>query len=200
MNFADPGNIIKLQSGDALLIVDIQNDFLPGGSLAVTEGSLIIPLIDGYIGLFLQRGLPIYASRDWHPPDHHSFVSQGGPWPVHCIAGSKGAEFPAALLLPETVQIISKGIDKMIDGYSAFAATALHSHLEHARVKRLFVCGLATDYCVLHTVREALQFGYRVYLLLDAVRAVNLNPGDGEDALREMLADGAEVITFDNLS
>lgn len=191
---------VRLQSGDALLIIDIQNDFLPGGSLAVSDGDRIIPVVNDYIRKFLERDLAIFATRDWHPPNHGSFIRQGGPWPQHCIARSKGAEFPTLLLLPETAHIVSKGMDRDSDGYSGFAETALHSHLEHARIKRLFIGGLATDYCVLHTVRDALQYSYQVFLLQDAIRAVNVNPEDGDNAEREMLADGAEPITLEMIA
>jgi nicotinamidase/pyrazinamidase len=191
---------VHLDTGDALLIVDIQNDFLPGGSLAVADGDRVIPVLNAYIAKFRQRGMPIYATRDWHPPDHDSFTCQGGLWPEHCVAGSKGAEFPAALLLPETAHIVSKGVDKATDGYSAFAATALHSHLGHAGIKRLFIGGLATDYCVLHTVRGVLQYRYRVFLLQDAICAVNINPADGQNAMRDMLANGAEPVTLERIS
>jgi nicotinamidase/pyrazinamidase len=191
---------IQLQSSDALLIVDIQNDFLPGGSLAVPAGDRVIPVINAYIAKFQQYGLPVYATRDWHPSKHNSFSAQGGPWPEHCVAGSKGAEFSPGLLLPETARVVSKGTDKSLDGYSGFAGTALHSHLDHARIKQLFVGGLATDYCVLNTVRDALDYGYRVFLLQDAVRAVNVSPEDGDDAEQEMLANGAEPITLDMLA
>ncbi|MGR8934148.1 MAG: isochorismatase family protein [Gammaproteobacteria bacterium] len=188
---------IQLQSGDALIIVDLQNDFLPGGHLAVPGGEQVIPVINGYIVKFQEYALPIYATRDWHPSNHFSFSKQGGPWPQHCVARSKGAEFAPDLLLPETAQIVSTGTDRNLDGYSGFEATCLHSHLEHARIKRLFIGGLATDYCVLHTVRDALQYCYQVFLLQDATRAVNVNPEDGDNAEREMIADGAEPITLD---
>lgn len=191
---------IRLQNGDALLVVDIQNDFLPGGNLAVPGGEQVVPIINGYIAKFQECGLPVYATRDWHPPNHFSFSAQGGPWPQHCVAHSQGAEFAAALLLPETAQIVSTGSEKNLAGYSAFEATGLHSHFEHARIKRLFIGGLATDYCVLHSVRDALQYNYQVFLLQDAIRAVNVNPDDGDNAEREMLADGAEPITLDMLA
>jgi nicotinamidase/pyrazinamidase len=192
--------LIKLQSGDALLIVDIQNDFLPGGNLAVPGGEQVIPVLNGYIEKFREYCFPIFATRDWHPHNHFSFSAQGGPWPQHCVAGSKGAEFSVGLWLPETARIVSTGTDKNLDGYSGFEATALHSHLEHARVKRLFIGGLATDYCVLNTVCDALQYNYQVYLLQDAIRAVNVNPEDGSNAEREMLANGAEPITLDMIA
>jgi nicotinamidase/pyrazinamidase len=191
---------IILQRGDALVIVDIQNDFLPGGSLAVASGDQVIPVINAYIAKFEQRGLPIVATRDWHSPDHSSFIQQGGPWPEHCVAGSKGAEFSPDLLLPKTAQIFSTGFDKMADGYSGFENTDLHSHLSHAGIKRLFIGGIATDYCVLHTVLDALQYRYRVFLLQDVIRAVNVNPEDGQNAVQKMLENGAELLTLDMIA
>jgi len=191
---------IILQRGDALVIVDIQNNFLPGGSLAVAGGDQVIPVINAYIAKFQQLGLPIVATRDWHSPDHSSFIQQGGPWPEHCVASSKGAEFSPALLLPKTARIFSTGFDKMADGYSGFENTDLHSHLSHAGIKRLFIGGIATDYCVLHTVLDALQYRYRVYLLQDAIRAVNVNPEDGQNAVQKMLENGAELLTLDMIA
>jgi len=187
---------IILQRSDALVIVDIQNDFLSGGSLAVAGGDQVIPVINGYIAKFQQHGLSIVATRDWHSPEHSSFIQQGGPWPEHCVAGSKGAEFSPVLLLPKTAQIFSTGFDKMSDGYSGFENTDLHSYLSHAGIKRLFIGGIATDYCVLHTVLDALRHRYKVFLLQDAIRAVNVNPEDGENAVQKMLANGAELLTL----
>jgi nicotinamidase/pyrazinamidase len=191
---------IILQRGDALVIVDIQNDFLPGGSLAVAGGEQVIPVINAYIAKFQQHGLPIVATRDWHSPDHSSFVQQGGPWPEHCVAGSKGAEFSPDLLLPKTARIFSTGFDEMADGYSGFENTDLRPYLNHAGIKRLFIGGIATDYCVLHTVLDALRYRYRVFLLQDAIRAVNVNPEDGENAVRKMRANGAELLTLDMIA
>ncbi|MGY6274305.1 isochorismatase family protein [Methylomonas sp. MgM2] len=190
---------LKLKLGDALLVVDLQNDFLPGGSLAVPGADRVIPVINAYIAKFRCRKLPVYASRDWHPTDHCSFLSQGGPWPEHCVAGSSGAQFSAALQLPEGCRIVSKGVEAADNGYSVFAGTGLHADLKHAGVNRLFVCGIATDYCVLQTVLSALHLQYRVFLLEDAVRAVNLNPTDGENAVRTMLAHGAEPLNLDSI-
>jgi nicotinamidase/pyrazinamidase len=191
---------IILQKGDALIIVDIQNDFLPGGSLAVAGGEQVIPVINAYVAKFQQHGLPIVATRDWHSPDHSSFVPQGGPWPEHCVAGSKGAEFSPDLSLPETARIFSAGFEKMAAGYSGFENTDLHTYLNHAGIKRLFIGGIATDYCVLHTVLDALHYRYRVFLLQDAIRAVNVNPEDGENAVRKMRANGAELLTLDMIA
>jgi len=182
---------------DALLIIDIQNDFLPGGSLAVSGSEQIIPAINRCIEKFNVRGNPIFLTRDWHPFDHWSFAGQGGPWPAHCVAGTVGAEFSASLLQPETVQVISKGVRRESEGYSDFEAPDLPAKLELAGIRRLFVAGLATDYCVLRTVLDALKLGYQVFLLQDAVRAVNVKPDDGDSALQTMRENGAQFISSD---
>lgn len=186
---ASPENALK--QNDALLIVDVQNDFLAGGALAVPDGNAVLPVLNQYIRAFQSRGLPIFASRDWHPPDHCSFTDQGGPWPEHCIAGSIGAALAGALGLPPDIRIISKATQRTRDAYSAFDGTGLDQELRGLGVVRLFVGGLATDYCVLHTVKDGLAAGYVVLVLADAVRAVNLRPGDGDRALAEMARLGA---------
>ena len=182
------------QAGDALLVVDVQNDFLPGGSLAVPRGDEVIAPVNGYIELFHRRGLPIFASRDWHPADHVSFVAQGGPWPPHCVAKTRGAEFPEALRLPPEAEVISKATRIDLDAYSAFQGTDLAERLHHREIVRLFVGGLATDYCVRATVEDALTAGFGVVVLDEAVRAVNVQPHDGEEALRAMEEEGATLI------
>ncbi|MGZ8181940.1 MAG: isochorismatase family protein [Methylobacter sp.] len=189
-------NKIEPAEGDALLISDIQNDFLPGGSLAVSEGELVIPVLNGYIDQFSHRQLPVFATRDWHPAKHCSFIRQGGLWPEHCIAGSKGAEFSADLHLPASAYIISKGTDVEREGYSSFSNRTFKQQLDNAGIRRLFVGGLATDYCVLNTVRDALNYHYKVFLLIDAIRAVNVQTQDGEDAINEMLEKGARPLTL----
>src|SRR5512139_60505 len=176
-------NKLELQAGDALLIVDVQNDFLPGGALAVAEGDAVIAPLNRCIAAFARNSLPVYASRDWHPPDHCSFAAQGGPWPPHCVAGSHGAEFAAALALPADAVIISKATTPQGDAYSAFGGTDLHQRLQAGGIKRLLVGGLATDYCVLNTVKDALALGYGVVVLVRAVRAVDVAVGDGAHAL-----------------
>ena len=180
--------------GDALVVVDVQNDFLPGGSLAVPRGDQVIAPLNRWIARFAAAGLPVYATRDWHPVDHCSFAAQGGPWPPHCVAGTPGAEFADALGLPSDATVIGKATRQDADAYSGFAGTDLHERLRHAGVKRLFVGGLATDYCVLNTVRDALGLGYGVVLLTAAVRAVDVQPGDGDRALAEMIAAGAVAV------
>ncbi len=187
---------IELGKGDALLVIDIQNDFLPGGSLAVPEGDQVIPVLNGYIDQFINRQLPVFATRDWHPSNHCSFIQQGGPWPEHCIADSKGAEFASGLHLPVSTYIISKGTEVEQDGYSGFANRTLKEQLDNAGACRLFIGGLATDYCVLNTVRDALSCHYRVLLLTDAMRAVNVQRQDGENAINEMIQKGAIPITL----
>jgi nicotinamidase/pyrazinamidase len=187
---------ITLAEGDALVIVDLQNDFLPGGRLAVPDGGQVIPVLNGYIERFINQGLPLFATRDWHPKNHSSFIEQGGPWPEHCVAGTRGAEFSAELHLPASVRIISAGSEVERDGYSAFETPLCKQQLDSAGARRLFIGGLATDYCVLNTVRDALAFDYEVFLLTDAVKAINVQPRDGQKAIDEMVQKGAKPITL----
>ena len=191
---------ITLQKGDALLIVDIQYDFLPGGSLGVPDGDRVIPVLNKYIKRFQNADMPVYASRDWHPADHSSFKQQGGPWPPHCVAGTPGAEFDSRLELPENAVIISKAtrIDK--EAYSSLDDTGLDQKLKQQSIKRLFIGGLATDYCVLNTVKDGLALGYDVFVLLDGSMAINVQPGDERNAIDEMKSLGAIEITFDRVS
>ena len=187
-------------SGDALLLVDVQNDFLPGGSLAVPAGDEIIPALNRYIKAFRREALPIYATRDWHPPDHCSFRAQGGIWPPHCIAGNPGAEFSPELDLPPEAVVIAKATRRDTDAYSGFEGTDLEQRLRMDGINRLFVGGLATDYCVLNTVKDALACGFDVLLLLDGIRAVNLKPEDGQRAIEEMTSLGARPIHFEDIA
>jgi nicotinamidase/pyrazinamidase len=191
-------NDCKPQPGDALLIVDVQNDFLPGGSLGVPRGDEVVPVLNGYLHVFAERNLPVYATRDWHPEQHCSFRSQGGTWPPHCIAGTRGAEFAAALQLTPSAVIISKATTPERDAYSGFQGTTLDDQLRAAHIQRLFIGGLATDYCVLNTVRDALRLGFRVYLLADAIRAVDVHAGDGLIAEEEMVKLGARRIFIES--
>lgn len=186
-----PAAPITLQPGDALVIVDVQNDFLPGGSLAVPRGDEVVAPLNALIARCTQLRLPVIATRDWHPPDHCSFRARGGPWPPHCIAGTPGAAFAPALALPESATIVSKAVTAGLDAYSGFGGTDLHDRLQAAGVRRLLVGGLATDYCVLNTVRDGLANGYEVILLTDAIRAVDVTPGDGRRAIDEMARLGA---------
>ena len=191
---------LKPGVGDALLVVDVQNDFLPGGSLAVPRGNEVVPVLNRCLALFSKQSLPVYASRDWHPPDHCSFRAQGGPWPPHCMADTYGAEFAGNLDLPADAVIISKADTPEKDAYSAFEGTDLGLCLKAVDVRRLFVGGLATDYCVLNTVKDALALGYAVVLLADAVRAVEVTPGDGEKAMMEMRTLGAHIARSTDLT
>jgi nicotinamidase/pyrazinamidase len=184
---------ITLNATDALLLVDVQNDFLPGGKLAVAGGDEVIPVLNRYIALFQGAALPVFATRDWHPADHCSFSARGGIWPAHCIAGSEGAAFPAALQLPACAIVVSKATTPQADAYSGFQETDLAAQLHGLKSERLFIGGLATDYCVLNTVNDALKHGFKAVLLLDAIRAVNLAPDDGKNAIEQMVRCGARI-------
>ncbi len=189
---------ISLNVHDALLIVDMQNDFLPGGNLAVRGSDAIISVVNNYIQNFAAAGLPIFASRDFHPADHISFQSRGGTWPPHCVAGSQGAEFHPDLHIPENAVIISKGTTQDAEAYSALDATPLRQQLRNNNIKRVFVCGLATDYCVHASVIDLLKADFSVFVLCDAIKAVDVQPGDGDRALKELTDKGALAITTDN--
>lgn len=185
--------------GDALLIVDMQNDFLPGGALAVVQGDEVVSVLNNYLTIFTQHQLPVYATRDWHPTLHCSFRAQGGPWPPHCVANTFGAQFASTLQLPPSATVISKATALEQDAYSGFQGTDLDQCLRAAGVTRLFIGGLATDYCVLNSVRDALRLGYNVLLLKDAIRAVNVQAGDGGRAEQEMTELGALPISLSEL-
>jgi nicotinamidase/pyrazinamidase len=182
----------EIGSGDSLLIVDYQKDFCVGGALAVEGGDAIAATLNDYVELFRSAGAPIYATRDWHPPKHVSFKDQGGMWPSHCVQDAEGAEFHDALSLPEGVRVISKGTDPLREAYSGFDGTELDDDMKKEGVRRVFVGGLATEYCVKSTVLDALRIGFETVLLTDAIRAVNLEPDDGERAIQEMIGRGAE--------
>ncbi|MBW2027779.1 MAG: nicotinamidase [Deltaproteobacteria bacterium] len=191
--------IVRPRPGDALIIVDVQNDFLPGGALGVPKGDEIVPVINRYLEALVGKDIPVFATRDWHPEKHCSFKEQGGPWPPHCVASTRGAEFAPGLFLPDSTTIISKGTDVDRDAYSGFQGTDLDHRFKSLNIRRLFIGGLATDYCVLSTVKDALRRGYEVMLLQDAIRAVDVKPGDGDRAIDEMIRLGAKPITRDML-
>jgi nicotinamidase-related amidase len=188
---------LTLTQGDALLIVDVQKDFLPGGALGVPRSDHLIPVINAYVERFATAGLPVYASRDWHPPQHCSFRDRGGPWPPHCIAGSPGAEFGEELELPPDTRIISKATDAARDAYSAFDHTTLAAELRAKGVERVFICGLATEYCVLSSTEDAIRLGFSVVLLNDAIGAIENHPGDGGRAISKMTREGAVLVSLD---
>lgn len=173
--------------GDALLIVDPQLDFCPGGALPVPRGDAIFEPLNRVAARFKT----VAASRDWHPAQHISFRDRGGPWPPHCVAGSAGAEFHPALDASVVRHVVSKGTDPHLEAYSAFSGTDLEAWLRDQGVRRLFVAGLATDYCVRQSVLDARAAGFDVVVLEDCVGAVDVQPGDGERALEEMEAAGA---------
>ena len=177
----------------ALIVVDVQNDFCPGGTLAVSHGDEVVAPLNELIDQFLERGDPVFKSRDWHLPTTKHFAAYGGTWPVHCVQNTQGAEFHPALRNDPRIKIVSKGLGDT-DCYSAFDETDLAAQLRQQNVEELVVGGLATDYCVKNTVVDALHKGFRVKAVADAMRAVEIHPGDGEEAIEEMRAAGAEVV------
>ena len=182
----------------ALIIIDVQKCFLPGGSLSVSEGDKVVPVLNNYIELFKSRGLPIYATRDWHPEVTIHFKPDGGLWPPHCIQNTEEAEFASGLDLPEDTEIVSAGVGPDEEGYSSFEGRneegkSLLDSLRGRGVKHLYIGGIATDYCVKHTALDALNYGFKVTLLTDAVKGVDLNPGDSDKAIDEMVRNGAKT-------
>ncbi len=194
-----------MQAKDALIIVDVQNDFCPGGALAVSGGDEVVTALNRVIERFAEVGLPIIATRDWHPERTSHFKTHGGPWPVHCVQGTGGAEFHGDLKLGNAV-VLSKGMLPDEDSYSGFqgtdrSGTRLATLLRGKGVERILVGGLATDYCVKHTVLDGLREGFKVVLLVDSIRAVNLEPHDGDLAIDEMVRAGAvKVRDFTEIS
>lgn len=184
-------------SKQALIVVDVQNDFCPGGALAVSEGDEVVEPLNELIDEFLERGNPVYKSRDWHPPQTKHFQAYGGTWPIHCVQNTKGAEFHPQLRDDPRIRVISKGLGDT-DCYSAFDETDLASQLHEQGVEELVVGGLATDYCVKATVLAGLNEGFKVRALKNAMQAVDVNPGDGERAIQEMKAAGAQIVNGDN--
>jgi nicotinamidase/pyrazinamidase len=184
---------------DALLVVDVQNDFLPGGALGIAGGDRIIAPINRLLQAWRARGLPTILSRDWHPPAHCSFAAQGGPWPEHCVAGTPGADFSARLTRASSDRVISKATRVDKDAYSALDGTPLAALLRERSITRLFIGGLATDYCVRATGLDARAAGLHVVVLADAVCAVNVRPDDGTRALEELAAAGCEFATTDDV-
>lgn len=183
----------------ALLVVDVQNDFCPGGALAVEGGDRVVPVINRLASRAAALGLPIYASRDWHPVDSTHFVTGGGPWPPHCVAGTEGARLHPALRLPPGAMIVTKGVGRDDQGYSVFEGHvagrgAFADDLAARGVDHLIICGLATDYCVRATALDARTRGFGVSVVADAIAAVEVAPGDGGRALDEMRHAGAAVV------
>ncbi len=183
----------------ALVVVDVQRDFCPGGALAVSRGDAVVPIINAWIQRAWGEEWPVAVSRDWHPAQHCSFRSRGGPWPPHCVAETPGAQFHPELLVRASVRVFSKGSDPDREAYSAFDGVSevgqpLALWLRARGVNHLYVGGLATDYCVKATVLDALAIGFGVSVLRRGIRGVNVHPGDAEAALKAMRARGARLI------
>lgn len=188
----------------ALIIIDVQKCFLPGGSLAVEEGDKVVRPLNRYIELFRREGLLIYATRDWHPEVTIHFKAYGGLWPPHCIQNTPGAEFAPGLELPEDVEIISAGIGPEDEGYSSFEGfneegKSLLDSLKDRGIRHIYMGGIATDYCVRYTALDALRFGFDLTLLTDAIKGVDLKPGDSERAITEMTGAGAKTAVYEDV-
>ena len=185
---------IKLTVSDALLLVDVQNDFCPGGALAVTDGDAVVPALNAWIAAARQGGARVFASRDWHPPDHLSFAARGGLWPPHCVQDTPGAAFHRDLKLPDDAVIVTKADQSEREAYSAFDSGELAAQLRSAGIRRLWMGGLATDYCVKASVLDATELpALEVRVITNAIRAVDAAPGDGEAALEAMREAGATL-------
>jgi nicotinamidase/pyrazinamidase len=197
---------------NALLLVDIQNDFCPGGTLPVPEGDLVVPVINSLMELFPV----VVASKDWHPPGHISFASRYAKpvltlidtpygsqmlWPDHCVQGTWGADFHPSLMTTRIQQVVFKGTHPEIDSYSTFfdnarrQQTDLHRYLQDAGVTDLYLCGLATDYCVLYSALDALELGYRVAVIEDGCRGVNVQVDDCAQAMQKIIDSGGRKVT-----
>ena len=188
-------------SREALVVVDVQNDFCPGGTLGVSGGDQIVPVCNRYIERFHECGAPVFLTRDWHPSKTRHFEAFGGAWPPHCVQGTPGAAFHPALFIPREAVVVSKGMDPDADAYSGFQAEnetgmPFAAMLGERGVRRLYIGGLATDYCVKATALDALHGGFEVLVLADAIRAVDVVPGDGARAVAEMREAGARFITL----
>jgi nicotinamidase/pyrazinamidase len=190
---------MNFQAGDALLLVDPQNDFCPGGSLAVAEGDQVMPVLSEWAAAAAASGTPIFVSRDWHPERTTHFKAYGGVWPPHCVQGTFGAEFHPALRLPPSVVVVSKGMGEAEDAYSAFQArdadgVMLPELLRTGGVQRLYLMGLATDYCVRASALGGLEHGLQVNVVQSGCRAVDLQPGDGHAALVAIETAGGRLL------
>lgn len=193
---------VEVPEDSALVIVDVQNDFCPGGALPCPEGDKVIPPLNDLAERFDRQGQTVVATRDWHPEDHMSFEEQGGPWPPHCVQGTEGAAFHPELDLPEGTVEIKKGDDPDAEDYSGFLGSddrgrSLAEVLEAEGVERVFVGGLATDYCVKETTLDALDEGFETYLVDDAHRGVDAQ--DSQEAVEEMTEAGAETVRSDEV-
>ena len=192
---SNPSSIPQPDRQSALLLVDPQNDFFPGGAIGVPAGDSLIPVINTYIKHFSRQGWAILATRDWHPPNHCSFTEQGGPFPTHCVQGSRGAQFHSELVMPPGMMVISKGTDPKKDSRSGFEGSSLADRLEDLNVKTVFVLGPATQDCLKQTVLDARKIGLQVVVLSDAIG----NSGLSADSLNETYQAGAIRATASDL-
>jgi nicotinamidase/pyrazinamidase len=188
----------------ALIVVDMQNDFCENGSLPVKDGGMVVPVLNRYIELFKDAGLLVFATRDWHPEKTIHFAKYGGKWPVHCVQGTKGAEFHKDLKLPKDAVIITTGDRPDDDGYSGIqgkdpSGRLLSQALKDSGIGHIYVGGLATDYCVKETVLDGLRAGFKVTVLGDAIKGVDVKKGDSAGAMEEMIEKGADVITLKDI-
>jgi len=179
----------------ALVVIDIQNDFCPGGALAVAEGDRVVEPTNRLIGHFRRHGAPIFYTRDWHPANHCSFKEFGGPWPVHCVQNSAGAQFHRDLDVPDDAAILNKAWQPDSEDFSGKSSSELFMRLVQAHVRRVVLAGLATEYCIKATAHDARAEGFEVIVITDAIRPVNVRPGDGQRALEDMLARGVALLT-----
>lgn len=191
--------------GSALVVVDVQNDFCPGGSLAVPSAQEIFPVVDRLMDQFEGLGLPVLLTQDFHPPDHCSFLRQGGPWPPHCVQNTPGVAFAPQITPPPSALRFVKGFRADRDAYSGFEGRLMRADgtigdedpatwLGRHQVRTLVVVGLATDYCVKATALDALRLGFQTVVVEDGVRGVNLDPQDSERALEELGRQGAKIL------
>ena len=195
----EPASHDRVGTGSALILVGLQNDFQPGGALAVPGSEQLLRPINLCLAAFAARSLPIYLLRDWHPPDHSSFLDFGGPWPRHCVAGSQGAGFPPGLNLTGSERLLSQGCARERDAYSAFQDTSLADELRQSGTRRLFFAGLPTEYCVQFSVLDGLRLGFETYPLTDAITALEIQAGDARAAVEFMLRTGARALRLDTL-
>lgn len=191
---------LRLDSSCALVIVDVQNDFCPGGALAVRDGDAVVAPLNRCAALFASVGAFVIATRDWHPPDHCSFRAQGGPWPVHCVRGTPGAAFHPTLRLPADALVISKAEGPKVESYSFFGEPGLERPLVERGIRRLFIGGLATDYCVKWTALDAARRGLETFVFADAIRGVDAQSGDSARAIEQMKAAGVKMVTVEDVA
>ncbi len=189
-----------ITKNDALIIADVQIDFLPGGALGIKDGDQIIPVLNEYVNMFKKANAKIIASRDWHPPNHMSFQQRGGPWPPHCVQNTEGAKFHPGLKIPAGAIIVSKATDPDKEAYSVFDGTDLAETLKSQGVTRIFVAGLATDYCVVNSVLDARKLGFNTVVLADAVRGIDVHKGDVDRAFEAMTDAGSRLANQDDFA